>query len=119
MYEGTTMRPLLALILPLAVFAAFAAWPAGSPQDADAGGCEQPQYMGDLDGSQDINSTDAIWVLRSVARLNLPDLACSPLDVDCSGAANSIDALKILRYIAGLGYSQVEPCTDIGSPFPL
>jgi hypothetical protein len=97
--------------------------PASSPQDADAGGCEQPQYMGDLNGSQHITSTDALWVLRSVARLNLPDLACSPLDVDCSGSENAIDALKILRHIAGLPVTQVGPepdsCVDVGSPFPL
>jgi hypothetical protein len=49
--------------------------------------------MGDLDGSQDMNSTDALWVLREVADLFVPGPACSPLDVDCSGAAKSIDAL--------------------------
>jgi hypothetical protein len=35
-------------------------------------------------------------------------------NVDCSQAINSVDALKVLRYSAALGYSQTEPCPDIG-----
>jgi hypothetical protein len=77
--------------------------------------------MGDMNGSQHITSADALWVLGKVARLPLPmqGIPCSPEDVDCNGIVSSVDALKILRHIAGLTSPQVEPCVDIGSPFPL
>ncbi|HSP54901.1 MAG TPA: dockerin type I domain-containing protein [Dehalococcoidia bacterium] len=57
--------------------------------------------VGDADCNGNVNSVDALGVLRSVAGLGSP--AClSSADVDCSGAVNSVDALKILRHVAGL-----------------
>jgi hypothetical protein len=42
--------------------------------------------------------------------------SASPMgDVDCSGVVNSVDALLILRHSAGLGVTQGEPCSDVGS----
>jgi titin len=36
-------------------------------------------------------------------------------DVDCESNVNSVDSLKILRNAASLGYTQTEPCPDIGT----
>ena len=42
-------------------------------------------------------------------------------NVDCSTTGNAVsatDALKILRFVAGLTYTQTEPCVDIGAGGP-
>ncbi len=36
-------------------------------------------------------------------------------NVDCNGGVDAVDALKDLRYVAGISYSQDEPCPDIGT----
>jgi hypothetical protein len=53
-----------------------------------------------------IDNTD--WAFRTYS--------ANPMgDVDCSGVVNSVDALLVLRHSAGLGVTQGEPCTDVGS----
>jgi hypothetical protein len=53
-------------------------------------------------------------MLRDVAGLMMPLAYCGAEDADCNGRFNAVDALKVLRYVAGLPYSQVEPCPNIG-----
>ena len=89
------------------------------------GGCLIPLWMGDVygrstnnppDPRQQINSKDALWLLRNVAGFLLPNggVGCSPQDIDCDFDIDAVDGLWILRWIAELPYSQVEPCPDIG-----
>jgi hypothetical protein len=115
------MRYALLAIVLIALLSPIAGWTVPRAPQVDAGSCPLPLYMGDLNGSQHITSTDALWILRDTAGLFLPGdgQGCSPLDVDCSGSANAIDALKILRHIAGLEVGQFEPCQDIGTTLPL
>ncbi len=79
--------------------------------------CIAPQVFGDLDGNHAVDATDALWVLRDIARLPLPEggAGCSPQDVDCDGDESAVDALKLLRHIAALPYAQTPPCRAIGS----
>jgi cell division septation protein DedD len=39
-------------------------------------------------------------------------------DVNCDGSVNSVDALTLMRWTAGLPVLQVEPCPEIGAPYP-
>ncbi len=85
-----------------------------------------PLTQGDVDCSGQVNSIDALKLLRYVAGLDVTQNQPCPLigtnlppklgDVDCSGQVNSVDALKVLRFVAGLTVSQNEPCPDIGQP---
>jgi hypothetical protein len=89
-------------------------------QRAEGGTCFLPLVMGDMTGGQSVESTDALWLLRKNAGLPLPNggTACSPEDVDCGGTRSAVDALKILRHVAGLAYTQNEPCVNIGDEIP-
>ncbi|HSP53988.1 MAG TPA: hypothetical protein VLS25_00240 [Dehalococcoidia bacterium] len=85
--------------------------------------------MGDADCSVNVNSVDALKLLRFVAHLQVTQNEPCPVintavqgldfvwgDVDCSGSVGSVDALKILRFVAHLSVTQTEPCTDLGNP---
>lgn len=110
--------------------------------DTDQRGVERPQGVhcdigafelevtlrqGDIDCSGEVNSVDALQVLRFAAALGVAQTEPCPNppsvvaghpfgDVDCSGQVNSVDALKILRHNASLAVTQTEPCTDIADP---
>jgi hypothetical protein len=81
---------------------------------------------GDLDCDDDVDSVDALRVLRHVAGLgnNLPQ-GCEPLgrvaaaggpkgDLDCDDDIDSVDALRILRHVAGLGNNLPQGCPPVG-----
>ena len=107
------MKPLVVLLF--AGLLAVAALTSGSsPQAARAmHPCVSPDYFGDISDNDGVGSEDAMLILREIADL-FPHTTC-PYDPDCDGAVNSVDALKILRYVAGMPYSQHEPCPDIGT----
>jgi len=84
--------------------------------------------FGDVDCNGQVNSVDALKVLRYGADLSYSQTEpCQNIgtgiltngewqgNVDCNVKVNSVDALKLLRYGAGLSYSQNEPCQNIGS----
>jgi hypothetical protein len=94
--------------------------------DGDNAGnaCDAPG-AGNVDCSDDVNSVDALKVLRSNAGLSVnQEEPCQNIgldldgggimgDVDCSGSVSSVDALKILRAVAGLSVSQPGGCPPI------
>jgi hypothetical protein len=108
------MKPLL-LVPLLAGLLAVAALTSGSgPQPAGADACQTPLVFGDMSGDHTVQATDALYVLRDVAKMvNIG--WCAPLDVDCNGSITAVDTLKILRYVAGMPYSQDEPRPNIGT----
>jgi len=84
--------------------------------------------FGDVDCSGQVNSIDALKVLRFSSglgysqnepckKIGIETLANGKIqgDVDCSNSVNSIDSLKLLRYASALSYAQTEPCPDIGT----
>ncbi len=93
------------------------------PAEAPALTCWAPSVMGDIAGRDqgtpdprnDINSVDALWILRGIVRLHRPLPGCSPEDMDCDGDIHAVDALSILRWIEYLPVYQNEPCPDIGT----
>jgi hypothetical protein len=74
-----------------------------------------PPHQGDTDCDGDVDTADALGVLRDTA--GLPDPACiNRGDVDCDADRDSVDALAILRHTAALPPGpQDEPCPDIGT----
>lgn len=89
--------------------------------------CFLPLVMGDVWGrytvepnpEEDIDSGDALFILRKIAGFFLPGagVTCSPMDIDCDFDIDPADALWILRWIAGLPYNQAENCIEIGTPY--
>ncbi len=75
--------------------------------------CLSVRPFGDVIGGS-VDASDAQYMLRDVVGLMLPLAYCGPEDVDCNGRFDAVDALKVLRYVAGLPYSQVQPCPEIG-----
>ena len=76
--------------------------------------CAWPGVFGDANDDGTVTSADALITLRAAVGLYVQS-ACGPHDVDCDHDGDSVDALKILRYAAGMAYSQVDPCPDIGT----
>ena len=107
-------------MLFIAAFAVLAsARPGAGPRPAQGGGaCFLPLIMGDLSGNRGVWADDALYLLRLNAGLFVPEPACSPADVDCSGSRNAVDALKILRHVALIEVQQNEPCVPIGDEIP-
>ncbi len=98
----TLLIALAALVCGLAAF--------GAPD-----GRTLASVQGDADCDSDVDSADALQVLRDVA--GLPSSAqCLPsADVDCDGGMTSLDALGILRHAARLDINQPPGCAPIGS----
>ena len=98
--------------------------------------------QGDVDCDDDVDSVDALKVLRHVAGLPVSQTEpCDDIgtslarvglksdppsvggageltrvgDVDCDRDIDSVDALKVLRHVASLPVAQTEPCQDIGA----
>ncbi len=110
------MRTLMAVTIAMAVMAAIWQGQDQPPASAQRYPCIAPQVFGDLDGNHAVEAPDALWVLRDIAHLPLPDGGgCSPTDIDCDGDESAVDALKLLRHIAVLPYEQTPPCPIIGS----
>ena len=65
---------------------------------------EKPPYtLGDVDGINGINSTDALLVLQHVVGIEtLSGTQLLAADVDGNNTVNSTDALMILQYIVGI-----------------
>ena len=58
---------------------------------------------GDVDGSGDVNATDALWALQAyVGSRQLGELAKKAADVNLDGEINTSDALAILQYAVKL-----------------
>lgn len=75
---------------------------------------DQPQPLGDVDCSGDIESVDALALLRFLVNIQ-PAPACIDLaDVQCDGDKDSVDALQILRFIAGLDTVREPGCPEVG-----
>ena len=63
---------------------------------------QSPQFIGDVDCSEDISSIDAALVLQLTAGL-IDELSCPQNgDTNFDGMTNSIDAALILQFVAGL-----------------
>ena len=110
------MRTLVATSVAVAIVAGL--WQGqGQPgATTERYACIAPEVFGDLDGNHVVEAADALWVLRDIARLPLPDGGgCSPADIDCDGDESAVDALKLLRHVAALPYGQTPPCPPIGS----
>ena len=57
---------------------------------------------GDMDCDRQVESGDALLVLRTVAELPIPEFPCAPDgDFDGDGDVDSVDALRILRIHLG------------------
>lgn len=70
---------------------------------------------GDVNGDGQINSSDALMVLRSsVGVVELSKNEKLAADVDANGAINSTDALLILKY--SVGSIDVFPAEESGDP---
>jgi hypothetical protein len=92
--------------------------------------CWLTGLYGDVDCTGDIDSVDALKLLRQGASLPVAQsIPCIPIstavtdgsatmpfgDLDCSGAVNAVDALKTLRFNAGLLIVQLTPCFSAGT----
>ncbi len=75
-----------------------------------------PALKGDVDCDGDVDSADALLVLRDEAGLSHSAECINMGDADCDGHRDSIDALFILRHVAGLPYSLPPDCSPVGSP---
>ena len=81
---------------------------------------------GDINCDGDIDSTDALKLLRHVSGFPGSVLSGCPGigsqstsifgDIDCDRDVDSVDALRILRHVAGLPVSPSQNCTPIGLP---
>lgn len=69
---------------------------------------------GDTDCDGEVDSVDALMVLRNTAGLPHSAKCIAAGDVDCDQDIDSVDALKILRYVAGLGNPVPPGCGPIG-----
>lgn len=71
--------------------------------------------LGDVDCDFDMDSVDALFLLRLVALLQ-PFALCVALagDANCDGARDSLDALAILRRVARLLVQQQANCPPLG-----
>ncbi len=72
--------------------------------------------LGDIDCDEDVDSVDALWVLRYVASLQPYADCIDDGDVDCDQGIDSVDALGILRHVAHLPPLPVSSgCPEIGT----
>jgi hypothetical protein len=68
---------------------------------------------GDADCDADIDSVDALQVLRSTAALPVNADCLAAANVDCDKNIDSVDALAILRALAGLPNNTPEGCPGV------
>jgi len=73
--------------------------------------------VGDVDCNGQIQSTDALGILRHVAGL-VPDAPClNVADTDCDADTDAVDGLAVLKYVAGLPPTQPAGCPPVGFGF--
>ncbi len=70
--------------------------------------------LGDVDCDSDVDSVDALLVLRDAAGLPHQGGCAAAGDVDCDGDEDTVDALFILRHVAALPTSLPQGCGPIG-----
>lgn len=97
--------------------------PTATPAPTPTGGTKRLQ--GDVDCDGDVDTVDALFVLRDVAELPVnqpkgcPEIGSAGSifgDVDCDGDVDAVDALFILRDVAALPVNVPKGCTPIGEP---
>ena len=110
------MRRILVIALVASIAIAALATQVEAPAHAEHP-CIWPGVWGDANDEGTVTSADALLTLRAAVGIEIHS-ACGPYDVDCDHDIDALDALKIIRYTAGLKYSQVEPCPDIGTKPP-
>ena len=75
----------------------------------------------DVDGSDTVNSTDAMLTLRNSLGLDMGETNWTDLvttgDVDCNGSSSSTDAMLTLRYSLGLDMGGTNWCKDRDEQF--
>ncbi len=71
--------------------------------------------LGDTDCDQDVDSVDALMVLRDTAGLPHSAGCIAAGDVDCDEDKDSVDALFILRHVAALSNPIPPDCRPIGT----
>lgn len=84
--------------------------PSPSPSPSPTPG---PVACGDVDCDYDVDSVDALGVLRFVAQLSDPECIDKGY-TNCDGFINSVDALFILRYVAQIPAGGGDGCPVIG-----
>lgn len=75
---------------------------------------EPSPRQGDAQCDGDVDSVDALTVLRAVAGVDEPDCV-EQADVNCDGQVSAVDALWVLRYVAGLPVDPPADCAPIDS----
>ena len=63
----------------------------------------------------DVDSIDALLILRSVAGAGLITGCMDHADVDCDSDTDSVDALRLLRYVAQLPSNASGDCPPVGA----
>lgn len=75
---------------------------------------DQPQPLGDVNCSGEIESTDALGLLQFLVNQQPAPLCIDLADTQCDGDKDSVDALQILRFIAGLDTVREPGCPEVG-----
>jgi len=70
--------------------------------------------QGDVDCDGDVNSVDALLLLRVSSQQSTDEGCDAGTDNDCNGALDAIDALRVLRHSAGLSVDYRRGCPLIG-----
>ena len=70
---------------------------------------------GDTNCSGEVDSVDALAIMRSVATENADAGCIQAGDIDCDGDVDAVDALRVLRYLAGPGAAVPPGCPAIGT----
>ena len=68
-----------------------------------------------MDCDNDVDSIDALLILRSVAEAGLITGCMDHADVDCDSDIDSVDALRLLRYVAQLPTDAPGDCPPVGA----
>ena len=76
----------------------------------------EPGVKGDLDCNNEIDSKDALTILRLVAGINSGDCDANT-DINCDGKTATTDALAILQYVADIRPGFGSGCPSVGAFF--
>lgn len=101
------IKKFTAALLAAALFTGLL--PAGSIQAAEP---ETAVQIGDADGDGKITASDALAILKHLARLQQKDFIEAAANTDGEGGITSQDALAILKYLAGLMKQFPIDCTE-------
>lgn len=71
-------------------------------EDANFGGNEEAIHYGDVNGDTDIDTTDALEIIKYfIGDIEFTDNQLKCADVDNSGDADTTDALEIIKFFVG------------------